>query len=343
MATSFFMLGAEQAVGRDNLLMKLNQLIRWKEFEPLLIGIHRNDVNSQGGQKGYDNLKMFKAIILGQWHSLSDRELENSLRVRIDFMLFTGLELGEEFPDASTLCRFRNKLIEKGLDKKLFTKINEQLEREGLSIKKAEGAVIDASIIESAARPRRTIEWEEIPEDRKEEQTVNDMKYEVQESADPEARWLKKGKRCYFGYKGFASVEVGNGFIQEVHVTPANKSECGELKEVLSTIDPKAAYADKAYASRANRDYLRDRGIKDYILYKAAKNKPLTKRQKQFNREASKIRFIVEQGFGTLKRRFRFCRASYFGIRKILGQFRFKAICFNLLKAINMVQLCTSG
>lgn len=343
MVTSFFMLGAEQAVGRDNPLMKLNQLIRWSEFNPLLVGVHRNDVNPQGGQKGYDNLKMFKAIILGQWHSLSDRELENSLRVRIDFMLFTGLELGEEFPDASTLCRFRNKLIEKGLDQKLFTKVNAQLEKQGLLIKKAAGAVIDASIIESAARPKRTIEWKEMPEDRKEEQIPDDMAYEVQESADPDARWLKKGKRCYFGYKGFASIEAEQGFIQAVHVTPANKSEGAELPEVLSNIDPKAAYADKAYASQANRDHLRNRGIKDRILYKAARNRPLTKRQRQFNRLASKIRFIVEQGFGTLKRRFRFCRASYFGIRKILGQFRFKAICFNLLKAVNKVQLCISG
>ena len=31
---------------------------------------------------------MFKAILLGQWHSLSDPELEHSLITRIDFNLF---------------------------------------------------------------------------------------------------------------------------------------------------------------------------------------------------------------------------------------------------------------
>ena len=343
METSFFMLGAEQALGQNDPLIKLNKMIDWKKIESHLVGIHCNDNNAHCGPKGYENIKMFKAMLLGQWYNLSDRELERSLRVRIDFMLFTGLELGDEFPDSSTICRFRNKLIEKGLDNKLFNKINEQLEESGLLIKKANGAVIDASIIESAARPKRTIEWKEIPEDREEDQTEEKIDYEVKESADQDAKWLKKGKRCYFGYKCFASTESKNGFIQEVHVTPANKSEVTELEKILSTFDPKEVYADKAYASKGNRDYLRNRGIKDRILYKAVRNKPLTKRQKQFNRIASKTRFIVEQGFGTLKRKFRFYRASYFGMRKVLGQFRFKAICFNLLKAANFVQLCNSG
>ncbi|EOC68653.1 hypothetical protein NM3158_1935 [Neisseria meningitidis NM3158] len=33
-------------------------------------------------------LSMFKAVLLGQWHSLSDPELEHSLITRIDFNLF---------------------------------------------------------------------------------------------------------------------------------------------------------------------------------------------------------------------------------------------------------------
>jgi transposase, IS5 family len=52
---------------------------------------------------------MFKEMVLQAWHSLSDPEPENSLRVRMDFMLFTGLDMLEEFPDETTHCRFRNK------------------------------------------------------------------------------------------------------------------------------------------------------------------------------------------------------------------------------------------
>ena len=72
----------------------------------------------------------------------------------------------DTIPDKTTLCRFRNKLIERKLDKMLFKEINKQLEQLGLKVEKANAAVIDATIIESAARPKRTIE---IAVDREEE------------------------------------------------------------------------------------------------------------------------------------------------------------------------------
>ncbi|WP_236870681.1 transposase, partial [Candidatus Bandiella numerosa] len=42
--------------------------------------------------------------------------------------------------------------------------------------------------------------------------------------------------------------------------------------------------------------------IKNGLMEKAKKNKPLTHWQKLFNRLISKSRYKVEQGFGTLKR-----------------------------------------
>jgi len=43
----------------------------------------------------------------------------------------------------------------------------------------------------------------------------------------------------------------------------------------------------------------------------------------------------IEQGFGTLKRRFNFFRASYLTLPKVHGQMVLKAITFNLLKGLN--------
>jgi len=48
-------------------------------------------------------------------------------------------------------------------------------------------------------------------------------------------------------------------------------------------------------------------------------NKPLTAAQKRFNRLISRIRYKVEQGFGTLERRLKFTRASYFIAAKVHG------------------------
>lgn len=103
----------------------------------------------RGGERPYDPIKMFKAILLGQWYSLSDPALEEALCVRLDFMIFTGFELLEDCPDETTLCRFRNRLIEHGLEKKLFNEINNQLEELGLKVRNASGAILDATIIES--------------------------------------------------------------------------------------------------------------------------------------------------------------------------------------------------
>jgi IS5 family transposase len=54
---------------------------------------------------------MFKATLLGQWHSLSDAALEQALCVRIDFLQFCGLSLSDAISDETTLCRFRNRLV----------------------------------------------------------------------------------------------------------------------------------------------------------------------------------------------------------------------------------------
>lgn len=330
--TSFFMMGAQEAIGERNQLVQLEKILDWKWIEKKLKGVHVNDINPQGGPKGYNKLSMFKAILLGQWHSLSDQELENSLRVRLDFMVFTGLELGNDFPDSSTLCRFRNKLVEKKLIEKLFREVNRQLERSGLVIKESRGAVVDATIIESAARPRRTIEIEQVSEDRKEQETA----YKYQDAADKEARWLKKGKRCYFGYKGFIRTTEGKGFIQHIEVEPANVSELKQLDSLTKKMSSKILYGDKGYACNENDQLLSRRKIRNRIMRKAARNRSLTKSQKLFNRLISKKRFVVEQAFGTLKRRFQFAKASYFGLTKVQGQFYLKAMCFNLLKAMNL-------
>ena len=66
--------------------------------------------------------------------------------------------------------------------------------------------------------------------------------------------------------------------------------------------------ADKAYASKANRDALRSKH-RDGIMRKAARNRPLRASEKRFNRLISKRRFRVEQCFGTMKRLFGLARA----------------------------------
>lgn len=74
-------------------------------------------------------------------------------------------------------------------------------------------------------------------------------------------------------------------------------------------------------------------------MRKSYRNKPLSAREKLRNRLISKVRFIVEQAFGTLKRRLDASRSAYIGLKKVAAQLRLKAICFNLLKAVNKVEM----
>uniref|UniRef100_UPI0035A1365F transposase n=1 Tax=Neisseria dentiae TaxID=194197 RepID=UPI0035A1365F len=50
-------------------------------------------------------------------------------------------------------------------------------------------------------------------------------------------------------------------------------------------------------------------------------------------------RYVVEQSFGILHRKFRYSPASYFGVEKVTAQCRLKAICLNLLKAANRLSV----
>ena len=324
-------LGSEAKIRiKESPLLKLNELIKWDKVVREMGNIERSGY----GPSGYDPLKLLKALILQSWHNLSDVGLEEALRVRLDFMLFTGFE--QEVPDATTICRFRNLLTTQNSWEKILRSINRSLEDKGLKIAATHGAILDATIIESAARPRKSLTG--IVEDRFEEEGEEAVNVTVlpesHDSVDPDSRWLKKGKRSFFGYKGFVIVESKQGYIAHVRVKPANVSEVKSMEEVIKQMPPTIRlYGDKGYASQKNREYLRGQKIKVGLMYKASRGHELTPRQKKFNRLVSGIRYRVEQCFGTLKRRFQFTRAAYLTQAKVEAQMTAKAISFNLLKA----------
>ncbi|MBM3191623.1 MAG: IS5 family transposase [Chlamydiae bacterium] len=247
-------------------------------------------------------------------------------------MIFTGFE--GEVPDETTLCRFRGRLIELGLLETVFKQINKDLENKGIKINPSKGAVVDATIISSAARAQTQLNG--VVTDREEPITVECQN--PQRSFDDEARWLKKGEKYFFGYKGFVVTDSNHGFIEHVHMTSANVSETRELKAVIEGLEMNCLYGDKGYASLENRELLKSLKIEDGIMHKAARNRPLTATEKEQNRAISGKRFVVERCFGTIKRQLKFVRASYCTRIKVEGQMILKAIVFNLLKAFHITK-----
>ena len=98
---TFFMIDARR-LAKDAPSMKLHELIDWPEITHKLKGLYKREASNGGGPEPYAPLSMFKLMLLGQWHNLSDPQLEQSLKMRIDFMVFTGLEpTAGEMPDAT--------------------------------------------------------------------------------------------------------------------------------------------------------------------------------------------------------------------------------------------------
>ena len=60
-------------------LLKLDQVINWQPIKQYLNRQRTRYLRDHRGPPAYPLLYMFKAVLLGQWHSLSDPELEHNL------------------------------------------------------------------------------------------------------------------------------------------------------------------------------------------------------------------------------------------------------------------------
>ena len=82
---------------------------------------------------------------------------------------WAGLGIEDIVPDSTTVCRFRNVLVEADLYDTLLEEFNRQLEAKGIIVKR--GAIIDASITNTPRRPRGGKSYE-VVEDRKEDENM---------------------------------------------------------------------------------------------------------------------------------------------------------------------------
>lgn len=327
--SSFFMQMVKERLDQNKdkyPLLKINDLLDWSQISDLLEQTKRSQLTHRNGKPGYPLLKLFKAILLGQWHSLSDPELERSLAIRGDFLVFCDFD-DMELPDETTLNRFRNWLIRSGQLNVLLSMVNDQLTERGLKIKEASQALVDASIIDSRGRARK-----------KGFDVSGDEVKISPSSADKEASWVKRGSQFHLGYKLHARVDR-EGYFDCLKVTRAHEHETHHLESVLTGLSSKTrVMTDKGYDSQSNRDALKRHDLKDGIMKKAKRNRPLSHWQKRYNSLLKQHRYVVEQSFGTLKRRFHFSKASYFTQERVYGQSVLKAMCVNLLKAANKLE-----
>ena len=311
---------------------QINTLLDWDSISSL-IDSHYIKGKSATGAPSYDGLLLFKMCLLQTWYGLSDYEVEDRVNDSISFGYFCDLNIDQVAPDHSTLSRFRSLMTNAKAYETLFKEINRQLEAHRIIVKT--GVIVDASVIDTPLRPKGRTNHK-VTEDRKEEvEVVRDYP----ESVDKDAAWLKKGGRYRFGYKKH-HVTDNEGLVLGVVTTKSSTNEIANLEDVLDAADlPKdiPLKADKGYQSKKNAALLKKRKLKNHILKKAYKNKPLTHWEKKFNKLIGKTRFKVERTFGGIKRWFNGGTARYRGIEKMHTQNLMEAISYNLYRSPGII------
>ncbi|MGN7086939.1 transposase, partial [Neisseria sp. P0001.S005] len=117
--------------------------------------------------------------------------------------------------------------------------------------------VIDATIIQTAgSKQRQAIEVDE----------EGQVSGQTTPSKDSYARWIKKNGLYKLGYKQHTRTDA-EGYIEKLHVTPANTHECNHLLPLLEGIaEDTTVYADKGYDSAENRQHLKEHRLLDGIM-----------------------------------------------------------------------------
>ena len=95
-------------------------------------------------------LTLFRALLLGTWYRLSDVQLAQCLYRDLLFRKFCHLEFGGDVLEASTLGRFRTRLVKRHLWDKLLAEINRQLEAKNIIMSEGRINIIDATPVEAA-------------------------------------------------------------------------------------------------------------------------------------------------------------------------------------------------
>jgi len=178
--------------------------------------------------------------------------------------------------------------------------------------------MIDASLVESPFRPPS-------PGGRR-------------AAVDPDAATTaREGRRgLHYGYKVHVGVDQGSRLIRRVALTGANVNDT-VAADALVCGDEAAVYADKAYAKRERRRWLKGRGIKPRIMHKSwGGGPPLTRWQQRHNRLIALERAEVEGVFATLKRWMDLAQVRYRGLVRNQSHCFLVALAYNMNRALKL-------
>lgn len=283
-------------------LERLNAVIDWEIFRPILERIDVKERKSKAGRKPTCRIVMFKMLVLQRLYGLSDERLQYQVTDRLSFMRFLGIELAGNVPDARTVWAFRESLKTHDLAGLLFERLHQALGDLGIELKS--GQIIDATFVpvpiqRNGRKENALIKAGAIPiEWGQDSERSNKLAHK-----DTDARWTKKGGQSHYGYKNHINIDKDTKLITAHTCTDASVHDSQVMETVLRPGQEggKQVWADSAYRSEEREDSLKASGHSSQIHERAYKDKPLSEEQERSNRAKSRVRARVEHVFGHME------------------------------------------
>jgi transposase, IS5 family len=274
-------------------LTKLNEVIDWEIFRPIINQAREKERKSNAGAKGFDSILLFKTLILQSLYRLSDEALEFQILDRYSFSRFLGLHAASKIPDCTTIWRFREDLTKAGVVESLFSRFESFLHDHGFRAQK--GQIVDASIVRVPIQRNSRDENQQIKEGKEPEDWYKHKRCQK----DVDARWTKKNGKSFFGYKNHISTDVKYKLIRRYKISSAEVHDSNVFEELLDPQNTsRDVWADSAYRSQERIDAMAEMGYREHLQRKGSRHKKLTGWEQQGNRTRSKIRSRIEHIFG---------------------------------------------
>lgn len=295
------------------MLDRLDAAIPWRKLAQPIERLPEYRGGEKGGRPAWPALTMLKCALLARWFGLSDPQLEECLQDRLSFRRFVGLSLNDGTPDETTFVRFRARLREANLDRRIFDDTVAQLEKQGLLIR--EGTLVDATIIEQARGSKRD---------------------DGSSTRDPEASFTRKNGQTRHGYKGHIAADR-SGIVKDYRFSGAARHDSNFIDE-LTGEEKKMVVADSAYRSVEREAALHSRGVTCAIAFKRQRGQadlpPLLKR---LNRMIASVRAPVEHPFAWMRAMGQ-RRARYRGRRRNELDFALMLAAYNWKRSLSLAR-----
>lgn len=323
MQLSFFDHAMQYQGGKKSMkfLSEMKDLIPFKAIEEILI--EKNIYKPNKGKVGRPSIPartLIGALFLQNWYGLSDPMTEELIHDRISFRKFLDIKDDDTIPDETTICKFRNKLIEEELLYTIFDEVKKEMEEKKLILN--EGTLVDATLIHCSEPKKR-----------------KDDKGNVisNEAYDKEASYTSKRSHKHHGHKMHISTDT-NGIIKDIKATTASTHDTTQF-DSLTKDESKAVFADSGYMSQQRKKDLRVKGIFGGIVERRVRGQSkLRDKQTRNNKRFAKIRALVELPFAFIKHHMNFKEARYLGIFKNQQHFYLLAACYNLRRMPNLMK-----